>query len=242
MTSVPPRWFPSKVNLSYYWSLLFEKAGTVTAFRAGTLNSLVIGIAVSTISILLGSLAAYAIARLGVLSGKWVILLLLFAQMIPPAILVTALYVIALKLGLLNTRLLLIIIYTALSLPMTIWILRGYFLTVPLEIEESALIDGCSPPQILFRIVLPLSRSALFATGVFTFISCWGEFLMALIFTSDLSAKTIPVVIAELMGRFTVDYGLMCTAGIITSIPPVLLALLFQRLLIQGLTSGAVKG
>jgi len=125
---------------------------------------------------------------------------------------------------------------------MAIWILRGYFQTIPGEIEDSALIDGCSPSQVLFKIVLPLSGPALFTTGIFTFISSWGEFLMALVFTSSLSSKTMPVAIAEFMGRFTVDYGLMCAAGMIASVPPILIALIFQRFIIQGLTSGAVKG
>jgi|YelNatPaOPRAMG01_1025707.scaffolds.fasta_scaffold01191_13 multiple sugar transport system permease protein len=242
LTRIPPRWLPSSINFNYYKSILFKKMGTTTAFRAGIFNSSVISITVAFLSVFLGSLAAYAIVRLNVLSGQWVIFTLLFAQMIPPVILITSLYVIASKLHLLDTKILLILIYSALELPMAIWILRGYFQTIPKEIEDSALIDGCSPSQVLFRIVLPLSGPALFTTGIFTFISAWGEFLMALVFTSSLGSKTMPVAIAEFMGRFTVDYGLMCTAGMIASIPPILIALIFQRFIIQGLTSGAVKG
>jgi len=242
LTRIPPRWFPSSINFNYYKNVLFKKIGTTTAFRAGIFNSTVISITVAVFSVLLGSLAAYAIVRLGVLSGQWVIFTLLFAQMIPPVILITSLYVIASKMGLLDTKFLLISLYTALELPMAIWILRGYFQTIPKEIEDSALIDGCTPSQVLFHIVLPLSGPALFTTGILTFISAWGEFLMALVFTSSLGAKTMPVAIAEFMGRFTVDYGLMCTAGMIASVPPILIALIFQRFIIQGLTSGAVKG
>jgi len=242
LTRVPPRWFPSSINLDYYHSIFFEKIGTTTTFRASLFNSSLISIIVALISVFLGSLAAYAIVRLNVLSGQWVIFTLLFAQMIPPVILITSLYVIASRVHLLDTKFLLILVYSALQLPMAIWILRGYFQTIPREIEDSALIDGCSPSQVLFKIVLPLSGPALFTTGIFTFISSWGEFLMALVFTSSLSSKTMPVAIAEFMGRFTVDYGLMCAAGMIASVPPILIALIFQRFIIQGLTSGAVKG
>lgn len=242
LTSIPPRWLPSSINLDYYKSILFEKRGTSITFRISVFNSSVISIAVALISVFLGSLAAYAIVRLNILSEQLVLFTFLFAEMIPPVILITSIYLIASKIGLLDTKLLLILVYTALQLPIVIWILRGYFQTIPKEIEDSALIDGCSVLGVLFRIVLPLSGPALFATGIFAFISAWGEFLMALIFTSSLRAKTMPVAVAEFMGRFTVDYGLMCTAGVIASIPPMLIALMFQRFIIEGLTSGAVKG
>lgn len=242
LTRIPPSWFPSTATFDHYRDIFFKKIGTTITFRSGLLNSSVISISVAFLSVFLGSLAAYAIARLNIISGQWIIFTLLFTQMIPPVILITSLYVIVSKLRLLDTKFILILIYTALELPMAIWILRGYFLTIPKEIEDSALIDGCSQLQVLFRIVLPLSGPAIFTTGIFTFISSWGEFLIALVFTSSLSAKTMPVAIAEFMGRFTVDYGLMCTAGIVASIPPIFIALIFQRLIIQGLTAGAVKG
>ncbi|PMQ01225.1 MAG: ABC transporter permease [Dictyoglomus sp. NZ13-RE01] len=241
LTKVPASWFPSHPTFENYWNVFFKKAGTTNAFRVGLMNSFIISTVVSIISVFLGSLAAYAISRLKILSSNIVVFLLLFIQMIPPVILVTSLYVIGSYLKILDTKFYLGLIYLALNLPMAIWILKGYFDTLPKEIEDSALVDGCSPPTVLFRIVIPLSGPALFTTGIFTFIACWGEFLLALVLTDSLASKTMPVTISEFMGRFYVSFNLMATVGIVASIPPILIALAFQRLIIQGLTSGAVK-
>jgi multiple sugar transport system permease protein len=242
LTKVPANWFPSKPTFENYRDVFFKKAGTTNAFRAGLMNSFVISTVVSIISVFLGSLSAYAISRLKILSGGIVIFLLLFVQMIPPVVLVTSLYVIGSYLKILDTKFYLSLIYLSLNLPIAIWILKGYFDTLPKEIEDSALIDGCNPSGVLFRIVMPLSGPALFTTGIFTFIACWGEFLLALVLTDSLASKTMPVTISEFMGRFYVNFNLMATVGIVASIPPILIALAFQRLIIQGLTSGAIKG
>jgi len=103
------------------------------------------------------------------------------------------------------------------------------------------MIDGCSRVGALFRVVIPLSKPGLFATGIFAFLGAWNEFLMALVMTQSLASKTMPVAMAEFIGRFRVDYGLMCTVGVIACVPPILFALVFQRYLIEGLTAGAVK-
>lgn len=242
LTSIPPPWFPPHPTLERYRDIFVQEAGTTRAFKAGLINSLIVGLATAVVSVFLGALAAYAVARLGVLSGRWVVFGLLFIQMIPPIVFITSLYVLASRLHLLDRKISLILIYSALNIPLAIWILRGYFLTIPLELEDAGLIDGCNPLQVLFRIVLPLSGPALFTTGIFTFIASWGEFLIALVFTSSLGAQTMPVTIAGLLGRFTVDYGLMTTAGIVAAIPPIFIALIFQRLIIEGLTAGALKG
>lgn len=242
LTSVPPPWFPPHPTFHRYRDMFVEQLGATRAFKAGLLNSLIVGVSTAAVSVFLGALAAYAVARLGVLSGRWVVFGLLFIQMIPPIVFITSLYVIASRLQLLDRKISLIIIYSAINIPLAIWILRGYFLTIPLELEDAGLIDGCNPVQVLFRIVLPLSGPALFTTGIFTFIASWGEFLIALVFTSSLGAQTMPVTIAGLLGRFTVDYGLMTTAGIVAAVPPIFIALIFQRLIIEGLTSGALKG
>jgi multiple sugar transport system permease protein len=119
--------------------------------------------------------------------------------------------------------------------------MRGYFQTIPSELEDAAMIDGCSRVGALFKVVIPLSTPGLFATGIFTFLGAWNEFLLALVLTQSLDSKTMPVALAEFLGRFRVDYGLMCTVGVIACVPPILVALIFQRHLIEGLTAGAVK-
>lgn len=242
LTSIPPHWIPLHPTFQRYLDIFARKLQTTEAFKAGLLNSLIVCISVAAMCVFLGSLAAYAIARLHVFSGRVVLFGLLFIQMIPPIVFITSLYVIASRLNLLDRRVTLVAIYSAINIPMAIWILKGYFETIPLELEDAALIDGCNPVQALFRIVLPLSGPALFTTGIFTFIAAWGEFLIALVFTNSLASQTMPVTIAELLGRFSVDYGLMTTAGIVASIPPIIIALVFQRLIIEGLIAGAVKG
>ena len=206
------------------------------------LNSAIISISVTGISLFLGSLAAYSVIRLKVPFGKFITLFILLTQMMPPVILIIPLYFIASKVGMLDRKISLILIYLAFNLPLAVWILEGYFKSIPVSIEESALIDGCNRLQSLFKVLLPLSGPALFTTGIFVFIASWNEFLMALVFTSSLTAKTMPVTIAQFMGRFTTNYGLMATAGILGSMPPLIFAAVFQRYLISGITAGSVKG
>jgi multiple sugar transport system permease protein len=127
-------------------------------------------------------------------------------------------------------------------LPLVIWLMRGYFESVPKDLEDVARIDGCSRFGTIFRIVLPLSTPGLAASGIFAFIIAWNEFFTALILTSTLRSKTISVLISEYSSKVGVDYVAMATAGVIASLPPVILALIFQKYIVQGLTAGAVKG
>ncbi len=240
----PPKWFPSKISFHHYISIFkstSQAAGVSYEFVRGLINSAIISISVTLIALFLGSLAAYSIIRLKVPFGKTITLLVLLTQMLPPVVIVIPLYFIASKFNMLNKKSFLILTYLAFSLPLAIWILEGYFKTLPPSIEESALIDGCTRLQALFKIVLPLSGPALFTAGIFVFLASWNEFLMALVLTSSLTAKTMPVAIAEFIGRFTTDYGLMATAGIIGSIPPLFFASIFQKYMISGITAGSVK-
>jgi multiple sugar transport system permease protein len=241
----PPKWIPTKISFKYYIDIFTssKKAfGVSYEFKRGILNSMIVSIFVTVIALFFGSLAAYSVVRLKIPFGKFITLFILLTQMMPPVILIIPLYFIASKLNMFDRKVSLILIYLAFNLPLAIWILEGYFKSIPVSIEESALIDGCSRLQSLFRVLLPLSGPALFTTGIFVFIASWNEFLMALVFTSSLTAKTMPVAIAEFIGRFTTDYGLMATAGILGSMPPLIFAAIFQRYLISGITAGSVKG
>lgn len=241
----PPKWIPTKISFKYYIDIFTssKKAfGVSYEFKRGILNSMIVSISVTVIALFFGSLTAYSVVRLKIPFGKFITLFILLTQMMPPVILIIPLYFIASKLNMFDRKVSLILIYLAFNLPLAIWILEGYFKSIPVSIEESALIDGCSRFQSLFRVLLPLSGPALFTTGIFVFITSWNEFLMALVFTSSLTAKTMPVAIAEFIGRFTTDYGLMATAGILGSMPPLIFAAIFQRYLISGITAGSVKG
>jgi multiple sugar transport system permease protein len=245
MLSVPPRWIPSHPTFTNYWEIISatSKTGGVNyQFKCGVVNSLVVATGVTIVCLFIGSLAAYAFARLKVPFKNKFIFVLLFTQMLPGIAICIPLFMIANAWHMIDKQLTLIILYCSFSLPFVVWVMKGYFQTIPEDLEDAARIDGCSRFGALFRIILPLSAPGLFATGVFAFLGAWNEFLMALIFTNSLASKTMPVAIAEFIGRFSVDYGLMCTVGVIACIPPILLALLFQRYVVEGLVGGAVKG
>ena len=162
--------------------------------------------------------------------------------MIPEVSLVLPLFIIASSLQLINKPIVLIITYMSFALPYAIWLMAAYFQTVPIELEDAARLDGCSRIEILFRVVMPISTPGLVSTAMFVFLLAWDEFFYALIFTSTLAAKTVPVAIAEFIGRYVANVNGMMAGGILAAIPPVLLALIFQRYIISGLTAGAVKG
>jgi multiple sugar transport system permease protein len=244
LLTVPLKWIPERPSFEYYNQIITAapKAATTAAnFKVAIGNSLLIASAVTIACLLVGSLAAYAFARLDMPFGDRLIFLLLFTQMIPAIAIMIPLYLVSSKLNMLDRRITLVIIYCSFSLPFVIWMMRGYFQTIPSELEDAAMIDGCSRVGALFRVVMPLSTPGLFATGIFTFLGAWNEFLLALVMTQSLTSKTMPVALAEFIGRFRVDYGLMCTVGVFACIPPILIALIFQRHLIEGLTAGAVK-
>lgn len=244
LLTVPLKWLPEHPTFEHYNRILTASRNaetTASNFKVAIGNSILVAGGVTLVCLFVGSLAAYAFARLDVPLGDKLIFLLLFTQMIPGIAIMIPLYLIASRLNMLDRRITLVIIYCSFSLPFVIWMMRGYFQTIPRELEDAAMIDGCSRVSALFRVVLPLSKPGLFATGIFAFLGAWNEFLMALVMTQSLASKTMPVAMAEFIGRFRVDYGLMCTVGVIACVPPILFALVFQRYLIEGLTAGAVK-
>ena len=164
---------------------------------------------------------AYAFARLRFRGQRASLLLFLSTYMVPPIALVIPLYLIMVRLHLLNTRIGLIIVYCTFATPFVLWIMGNYFQTIPRELEDAARIDGCTRIGALFRVILPLARPGLLSTMLFAFLIAWDEFLYALIFTSTTAAKTIPVAIAEFTGRYTTDFGLQAAGGILAAIPPV---------------------
>jgi multiple sugar transport system permease protein len=163
-------------------------------------------------------------------------------RMIPEVSLVIPLYILASRIKVLNTPYVLIASYLSFALPFAIWLMAAFFETIPTELEDAARIDGCSRLKTLFQIILPISAPGLVSTALFVFLTAWDEFFFALIFTSTVAAKTVPVAIAEFTGRYVVDVTGMMTGGVLAAIPPVLLSLVFQRYIVSGLTAGAVKG
>ncbi len=243
LLKLPLSWIPSHLSFHRYSLIFTSQGGTIFAnFRASLLNSVIVASATVVISITVGVFGAYAFARLRFRGSRASLLLFLSTYMVPPIALVIPLYLIMVQLHLLNTRLGLIIVYCTFATPFVLWIMGNYFQTIPRELEDAARIDGCSRIGALFRVILPLARPGLLSTMLFAFLIAWDEFLYALIFTSTTAAKTIPVAIAEFTGRYTTDFGLQAAGGILAAVPPILIAVVFQRYIVGGLASGAVKG
>lgn len=247
LTTKPPHWFPETPTLIRFAALIFGsdtgKSMPVATerFVSALLNSIVVSITTTILCIAAGVSAAYALARLPVPGERHFLIGMLGAQMLPRIVIIIPLFFQMKAINLIDTRIGLIIIYSGFMLPTVIWIMHSYFQTIPMDLEEAAMIDGCSRFSALIRIILPLSGPGIVAVAAFTFLSSWNEFFISLIMTTS-QAKTITVIITEFATQFGVDYGLMATGGVIGSIPPILLAFSLQRYIVKGLTSGAVKG
>jgi multiple sugar transport system permease protein len=245
LLSTPIHWIPQQPTFQNYISILFPGQGTsevARTFRITLMNSLLVASSVTVIALVVGSLAAYALIRLRFPYQRAMLIGILGTRMIPEISLIIPLYLFATRVGLFNSRAILVITYLSFALPFAIWLMAAFFDTIPLELEDAARIDGCNRLEILWKIILPISAPGLVSTGLFVFLTAWDEFFFALILTSTVAAKTVPVAIAEFSGRYVVDVGGMMTGGVLAAIPPVLLALLFQRYIVSGLTAGAVKG
>lgn len=243
--TVPPHWIPVHPTIQNYTDIFFpsQAASSVPrTFAVALLNSFKIASAVTVICILIGSLAAYALVRIPFGLNHSIQVGIIATRMIPEVSLILPLFIIASSLQLINKPIVLILTYMSFALPYAIWLMAAYFQTVPVELEDAARLDGCSRLGILFRVVMPISVPGLVSTAMFVFLLAWDEFFYALIFTSTLAAKTIPVAIAEFIGRYVVNVNGMMAGGILAAIPPVLVALLFQRYIVSGMTAGAVKG
>jgi multiple sugar transport system permease protein len=187
-------------------------------------------------------MATYSFSRLRFRGRKPLFYSVLAMQMLPPVALIIPIYMIVLQLRLIDKKLSLVIVYLSFILPFVIWILKGYIDSIPVEMEEAARIDGCGRLRSFVYVMLPMASSGLAATTIFAFILSWNEFFYALLLTTTLASKTLPFVITEFSSKFGVDYIMTSTGGVLASLPPVLLALIFQKYIISGLTAGAVKG
>jgi multiple sugar transport system permease protein len=243
--SVPIHWIPQHPTLKNYIDILTPGSATSEVsktFKITLRNSLVVASSVTVISLVVGSLAAYALTRIRMPARQGFLMGIMGTRMIPEVSLVIPLYLLAARFGMLNKPPVLILTYLSFALPFAIWLMAAFFETIPVELEDAALIDGCTRIRTLFAIILPISAPGLVSTALFIFLSAWDEFFFALIFTSTVAAKTVPVAIAEFTGRYVVDVGGMMTGGVIAAIPPVILSLIFARYIVSGLTAGAVKG
>jgi multiple sugar transport system permease protein len=246
LLTVPPHWIPHQPTLKNYITLLHPVARGLELgayeFNRSILNSFIASGITTVLCLVIGSITAYAYARLEFPGREASFLLIIFTQMLPSVALIIPIYILFYKLKLLDTLIGLILVYSTFTLPFVVWVMKGYFQAIPRELEDAARVDGCGRLGALFRIVLPLSSPGLVATGIFAFLGAWGEFFLTVVLASTTNSKTVTLVLAEFSGVYKADYGLITTAGILASIPPILLALFFGDLLVEGLTAGGVKG
>jgi multiple sugar transport system permease protein len=220
----------------------YSQVFTQNPFGRFLFNSAVVSVTSTLICLFLASLAAYAFARLTFRGSRALLLGLLIVAMIPLITVIVPLYILVRGLGLLNTYAGLIGPYVTYSLPVAIFILSSFFREIPKELEEAALLDGCTRVNTLWRVIAPLSAPGVITAGIIVFIQTWNEFLIALTLTSTAEVRTITVGIALYRGEFTFPWGVISAAVILATVPIVTLMLGGQRLIIKGLTAGAVKG
>jgi multiple sugar transport system permease protein len=237
--AVPPKWLFFSPTLAHYRDAFIERS-----FEQYLLTSAIVAVVSTICALVLGTFAAYALARfrlphkLNTRLALWI----LSTRMFPPIVTAVPLFLLMSDVRLLDTTAALIIVYTAFNLPFVVWMMRGFFIEIPRDLEEAARVDGDSRLGALRRVILPLATPGLAATAVFCLIISWNEFLFALTLTQTDSAMTLPVGIAGRVTQYEIEWGVMSAAGVVAMIPILVFALAVQRYLVRGLSLGAVKG
>jgi len=235
ITAYPPVWVFSPT-----WANFVELFRELDALNALTNSLIIVGIS-TMLAMIFGSMTAYALARFDIKGKEMIALEILMVRMVPPIVSVIPLFVLAQKLGIFDTHGLLIAIYTLSGLPFTVWVMRVFTQEIPQSIEEAAMMDGCNRLQALFKVTLPLMLPGLAATIVIVFMFSWNEYLFASLLTSS-NAKTLPVMAAITIKPRAISWGAASAAGVLMSLPVIVLALSVQKYLVRGLTFGVIKG
>lgn len=240
LVQVPLHWWPSQIDFSRYRLLTDLDQEQGQRYLAALRNSVVAASGATLIALIIAVPAAYAFARRG--ASMALLFGFLATIMMPPITYVLPLYQVFGSFGMLNSLPTLVIVYAAMLLPFAIWLMKANLDVLPIEVELAAFMEGASTLYTLRRVVLPIALPAIAATAMLSFLVAWDEFFYALIFTSDMSAKTLPVTIADFAAGRVTDYGIIATVGVLATLPPALLAIFFQRFIVSGLVAGSVKG
>ena len=233
--SVSP--IPTALTLQNFREVLFERP-----FFYWLMNSVIISVSTTVIGVFLATTSAYALSRFRFPLRSTSMLLFLVTQMFPGVLMMIPLYLIMDALGLLDHLAGLILVYSTTAIPFCVWMLKGYFDTIPRELEESAYMDGASTAVVFWRIVLPLSLPAVAVTALFSFMTAWNEFILAAVFMNKEKSYTLPVGLRMMVGQFSSDWSHFAAGAILVSLPVVILFFALQKQLVGGLTAGGVKG
>jgi multiple sugar transport system permease protein len=229
--------WPHHPTLENYWTLLF-KTNYLLFFR----NSLLVSLATTALTLLCAALGAYAIARLDFPGRKVMARAMIYTYLVPQSLLFIPLFTIMVAVGLTNSLTGLTLAYLGFTIPFCTWLLMGFFMSIPLELEESALVDGCTRIGVLFRIILPISLPALAVVAFFSFTLAWNEYLYAIVFNNEPSVMTLPTGLSNFIVEDVFFWGPIMGSTFLTTLPPLAVYLVFQRWLVTGLTLGSVKG
>lgn len=233
----PPQWYISHPTLDHYKKVLFE-----TMMPLGFRNSFIISLTTVLITEVLSAMAAYGFSRYRFKAKQPLLLFLIITKMLPASVLIIPLYVMMNNFHLLDTFQGIIAVYVAINIPFSIWILKSFFDSIPIELDEAAKIDGCTPIGTFLRVLLPLTIPGIIATSTITFFSCWNEFTIALILTSSTKVQPMSIGLYTFMTEQGVKWGPITCATAIAIFIPAVLFVIFQKYFIAGMTSGAVKG
>jgi ABC-type glycerol-3-phosphate transport system permease component len=240
---LPPTVVPAEFTFANYAAILAGNLASSIAFLAYFRNSMIVAVATVIVTLLLATPAAYAFSRVPFAGKRTLTFIVLVSQMLPVVLILIPLYRTFLRLGLISTYPGLVIPYLMFTLPFSIWMLKGYFDTIPRELDESAKVDGCNKLQAMLRVIVPNVKPGLTATAIVTFIMAWDEFIIGLTIMDKDAMRTLPVgIIQSFVGEFSIKWGEMMAASVVTTIPVVIIFVFLSRYLIGGLITGAVKG
>lgn len=235
--SLPPKWIPNPITFANYASILSN-----TTMLRYFVNTLIISSGAMFFSLLVGILGAYGFSRYRFPGKSTMLWSILFTRLLPRVTIIIPLYIVLRNLRLLNTYAGLILVYMLVVMPLAVWLLKGFFDNLPYEIEEAAVMDGCSPMGVLMRIIVPISLPAIASVAMYAFILSWNEFLFALIMTNGKAIRPISVGLAFFIDEAGIHWGPLMAASMLMSIPAITIFMLLQTQLVRGLSEGAVKG
>lgn len=235
-----PTLFPENPTLQGYIDTL-TKSTTNFSFLQWGKNSFIISVCTTVFSLIVSTLGGYGMSRFQFTGKGSLGYVILITQVLPGSLLILPLYIIMINLNLLNSLIGLVLAYTTFSVPFCTWMMKGYFDTIPVSLDEAAMVDGCNRIRTFLNVVLPLTKPGLAATGIFSFIAGWNEYLFASQFAQSYDKWTLPVGLASFSGQYTTNWGALMAGSVMVTIPVIVIFLVLQKYLVSGMTAGAVK-